>query len=118
MFFCLVIYWGWEGSKYYKEQLITVPSQLLYERFNINGSQHKITNPEIMTNKVIIVGADLDKAYDKDKLEIIKRFFPQSLLVWLPDINIYGNGHMMMLENNSSEIANTLINILDKEIGV
>jgi hypothetical protein len=36
--------------------------------------------------------------------------------VWLPDQNIDGNGHMMMMERNSDQIADFVLDSLDEYI--
>jgi pimeloyl-ACP methyl ester carboxylesterase len=37
--------------------------------------------------------------------------------VWLPDQNIDGNGHMMMMERNSDQIADLVLDWLNEHLG-
>ncbi len=86
---------------------------LTYERLNINGSQLKINNfSKLKDVKVLIVNGTNDADHPREaKMKIINYLNDHKVsaeLLWLGDKGIVGNGHMMMLEKNSDDIANLI----------
>lgn len=94
----------------YRASLIPLPALLLYERQNIQGSQlHLAEDVDLTGAKVMIVTGANDTDHPRAVDEPIARWLAgrgaQAEFVWLADRGIDGNGHMMMLEDNSADIA-------------
>jgi hypothetical protein len=72
-----------------------------------------VSNPEnLLMMPIMIVTGDHDlrhsRAFDAATAALFGAEF-----VWLPDRGIHGNGHMMMIEDNSDEIAAMILGWLD-----
>jgi hypothetical protein len=99
----------------YHSSLVSVPSLVLYERMNIQGSQVKIDVEKLKENNpsiYIFTGdKDISHSYEIDKK--ISNYFLEnkinSTFFWLADFNFTGNGHMLMLQNNSKEILDFIV---------
>jgi thioesterase domain-containing protein len=67
---------------------------------------------------VIIVtgGEDLEhpRYVDEEVANWLSAQGASSQFVWLPDQGIDGNGHMMMMERNSDQIADLILEWLDQ----
>lgn len=99
--------------KEYVASLQAIHPVLTYERLNINGSQLKINNfNKFKKTKVLLVNGTHDTDHPREaKLKIVDFLNFHKIkaeLLWLGDYGIVGNGHMMMLENNSDEIASLI----------
>jgi pimeloyl-ACP methyl ester carboxylesterase len=94
----------------YRMTLQPLAPRLLYERQNIEGSQIRIRDTSQFRGKPILVVTgteDIDHPRDVDG-RIATWLAEQGAKVdywFLGDKGISGNGHMMMLETNSDEIA-------------
>lgn len=94
----------------YFESLVSVPSLIMYERMNIDGSQIKIDIQNLKENSpeiyVFTGDKDISHSYEIDKS--INDYFLEnginSKFFWLADYGFLDNGHMLMLQNNSKEI--------------
>lgn len=99
-----------EAVAAYRNSLTETPPRLAYERSNIEGSQIRVENFDAMTGVPILLvtaEADLDHTRESDQA-IVDFFVGKGLtaeLCYLPEQGINGNGHMMMLEKNSDDIA-------------
>ncbi|MEK7102796.1 MAG: hypothetical protein AAB870_00430, partial [Patescibacteria group bacterium] len=99
----------------YQESLVSVPSELMYERMNINGAQIKVNTVKIKEHnpKIYIFTGDQDISHSHDRDKRINDFFVKngvdSKFFWLADYGFVGNGHMMMLQKNSQEIIDFVI---------
>lgn len=104
----------------YKSSIQSIPPMLIYERFNIKKSQLKIEDVTKYKNiNVLVITGDQDTDHPKEKDQQIVDYFMSNKIntdyYYLGDQNIKGNGHMLMLEKNSSEIADVIYNwILNK----
>lgn len=102
----------------YKDSLICVPSKVLYGRMNINSSQIKVDPVKIREHgtKMFIFTGTEDPAHAREVDGAIDIWFREngikSEFHWLGDEGFIGNGHMLMLEKNSKEIAKHIINII------
>ena len=102
----------------YCARLHPVAPRLLFERQNIDGSQLKITEPEGFQDLpvMIVTGAhDIDhsRAVDGAVADWLRRQGARVDYHFLPDDGIDGNGHMMMQEDNSAEIAALIADWID-----
>lgn len=98
----------------YVPSLHPVPSRLLYQRANINGSALRIEDLSSFSGKRIIVvngtnDIDHPKAFERSMCDWLNGQGARAEHVYLGDRGITGNGHMMMLERNSSAIADLIV---------
>jgi pimeloyl-ACP methyl ester carboxylesterase len=101
----------------YTSSLVPIPPRLLYERRNIRGSQLKIGDFENYRGRRILVltgtaDADHPRALDEGIVTFLNANGAKADYVYLGDRGITGNGHMMMMENNSDAIAALLLSWL------
>ena len=94
----------------YAASLITIPPRLPLERLNVDGSQLKIADFSHYAGKRILVLTgthDLDhpEAVDRPIVDWLNEHGARADFVYLGDRGIVGNGHMMMMESNSDELA-------------
>jgi len=106
----------------YAGMLTHTSSRLLYERQNVRGSQVRVQHPEAFAGKPILVvtgSDDLDhpRALDEGVAEWFAGHGAVTRFVWLPELGIDGNGHMLMMESNSDVVADVVINWLDQVTG-
>ena len=99
----------------YAGHLAGVPPRLLYERQNVGGSQLKIDNPRVFEALPVMVftgefDTDHPKDIDRAIVEWLRDAGASVDFYWLPDHGIPGNGHMLMMEENSDELAELIIN--------
>ena len=94
----------------YVAKLVDVPSQFILERLNVKGSQLHIRVAEPFIDKPILVitGSD-DILHSREVDEKIVHWLAglgaSVEYRYLPDLGVHGNGHMMMVEDNSDELA-------------
>jgi pimeloyl-ACP methyl ester carboxylesterase len=103
----------------YEATLVTIPPRLIYERVNIGNSQLKISDFSNYGGKriAVVIGTDdPDHPIEMDKpiVDWLNQNGAKAELITLGDRGIKGNGHMMMIEVNSDQIAGLLIEWLEK----
>ena len=87
--------------------------RILNERFNIGGRGLSIENPaNVAAIDVLIVTGDCDPRHPRALDEDTARYLGADF-VWLPDRGISGNGHLMMIEDNSDSIAALILTWLE-----
>ena len=107
----------------YKASLLALPPRILVQRRNIHDSQVRLSHPESLKGlrAFIITGtADLDHPRNVDE-DIAIWLNQQGALAhycYLGDLGIVGNGHMLMLEKNSHQIANIMIDWLEAALNL
>jgi pimeloyl-ACP methyl ester carboxylesterase len=89
--------------------------KVINERFNIAGSGLSVRDPSLVADRpILIVTGDSDpkhsRAFDQRTADLFNAEF-----VWLPNRNIYGNGHMLMVDSNSHVVAQLVINWLKEQ---
>lgn len=94
----------------YAASLLALPSALLRQRLNIEGTQARVSRPGCFRDLPILVltgSHDLEHPYETDAAIVawLQQSGARAEFTWLPDRGIVGNGHMLMLERNSAEIA-------------
>ena len=98
----------------YAGHVAGVPPRLLYERQNINNSQLRIEDLAAFRDLPVMVftGSD-DRDHPKDIDQAVVALLAEAGATvefwWLPDRDIDGNGHMLMMEDNSDELADMII---------
>jgi pimeloyl-ACP methyl ester carboxylesterase len=96
----------------------TIAPRLIYERLNIRGAQLKVQRFDNYRGKPILVMTgthDIDhpRALDEGTAEWLKKQGAAAEFVYLGDLGIVGNGHMMMMEDNSDALAGLVIDWLE-----
>jgi pimeloyl-ACP methyl ester carboxylesterase len=87
--------------------------RILNERFNIGGRGLRIDNPANLRGcTILIVTGDRDPRHPREVDEATARYLGAEFW-WLADRGIIGNGHMMMIEDNSDELAASILTWLD-----
>lgn len=109
-----------EGSRFpkasvdsYLRTLISLSPRILYERLNVEGSQLKITDYGHFAGKPVLVligthDVDHSAKIDMPTVEWLNKNGAKAEFLSLSDVGIEGNGHMMMLESNSDEVAKVI----------
>ena len=107
-----------EHLELYRSTLLAVPPRLLIERLNIGGSQVRVSDPRRLTDsRILVVTGTHDQGHSREHDEAIVDWLraqgAHADFCYLGDRGIVGNGHMMMLENNSEQIADVIVDWLD-----
>jgi pimeloyl-ACP methyl ester carboxylesterase len=102
----------------YAASLRPISPKLWLERQNIRGSQLRVSNPRRLAGKPVLVvtgTADLDHSREMDGAIAIwlNENGAKADFCFLADRGIVGNGHMLMLEQNSDEIAVIILDWLE-----
>ena len=88
-------------------------ARILNERFNIGGRGLRIEDPaNLRGHDILIMAGDRDFRHPRAFDEATARFVGAEF-VWLPDRGIEGNGHMLMIEDNSDALAAMILDWLD-----
>ncbi|WP_213807739.1 alpha/beta fold hydrolase [Granulicella sp. dw_53] len=111
-----------EGLVSYTALLTHTGLRLLHERLNVYGSQLRVQDTTCFIGKPVMVvtgGEDLDhpRHVDKAIADWIAEQGASVNFAWLPDYGITGNGHMLMMERNSDQIADVILDWLDARFG-
>ena len=103
----------------FRASLVPIPVRLIYERQNVRNSQIRVNRNGNFEGKRVLI---LTGSHDTDH----PREVDGRLVTWLSeagadvtfqfigDVDIEGNGHMLMLEENSDQLANRVLLWLDK----
>ncbi|WP_158792037.1 alpha/beta fold hydrolase [Granulicella sp. L60] len=95
--------------------------RLLYERLNVRCSQVRVENTDLLAKMPVMVltgSEDLEHPLHVDKhlTEWLVSCGALGDFVWLADKGISGNGHMLMMEENSDATAALILEWLDRNI--
>lgn len=97
-----------EAIDAYAQSIVPESARILNERFNIGGGGLRLTQPAIVGERpILIITGEHDLRHPKSVDAALASYLGADC-VWLPDVGISGNGHMLMIENNSHEIAGLL----------
>jgi pimeloyl-ACP methyl ester carboxylesterase len=101
----------------YAASLHAIAPKLWLERQNIRGNQLRVVDPRKLTDKQVLVitgTEDLDHSREVDGAIVtwLKEQGATADFCFLADRGIVGNGHMLMLEQNSDEIADVILDWL------
>lgn len=97
----------------YAASLTPTAARLLYERQNTLGTQVRVSDTTWLAGKPVLVvtgEADLDhpRAVDAEVVDWLRAQGAACDFIWLADQGISGNGHMLMMEENSDQIADLI----------
>lgn len=99
----------------YARSIVPESATVLNERFHIGGKGLAIAGTEAITDRpVLVVTGELDPRHPKAVDAEVAAFLGAEHL-WLPQAGVLGNGHMLMLETNSDEIAELISAWLAKQ---
>ena len=98
----------------YAGHVAAVPPRLLCERQNIGGSQLTIDNLSAFDGLPVMVftgsdDTDHPKDIDGAVVDWLIAAGAKAEYWWLPDRGVDGNGHMLMMEENSDELVDMII---------
>jgi pimeloyl-ACP methyl ester carboxylesterase len=94
-----------DAFEIYAKSIVPESAAVLNERFHIGGKGLQIANPEVVSDRpILIVTGELDLRHPRATDAQVADFFKAEHL-WLPQVGVVGNGHMLMLETNSDDIA-------------
>jgi pimeloyl-ACP methyl ester carboxylesterase len=97
----------------YCSSIVPESPRILNERFNIGGRGLKIGDPKNLRGKpILIVTGECDPRHPRAVDERTAAYLGAEF-VWLPDRGINGNGHMMMIEDNSDDLVAIILAWLD-----
>ena len=107
----------------YTAMLQPVAPRLIYQRQNVEGSQIKVSDTSGFRGKpVLIVTGEHDIDHSREVDGAVAEWLAEAgadiEFHYLADHGIGGNGHIMMVEDNSDEIANLIADWLDRTLGV
>jgi pimeloyl-ACP methyl ester carboxylesterase len=102
----------------YAASLRPIAPNILLERQNVHGRQIRVSDPRKLAGKRILVitgTEDLDhpRATDGAIVAWLNEHGAKADFCFLADRGIVGNGHMLMLEQNSDEIAGIILDWLE-----
>lgn len=105
----------------YAASLLAIQGRLLCQRQNIRGSQVRVQDTRRLAGKRILVltgTEDLDhpRATDEGIATWLTGCGAEADYLYLGDRGIVGNGHMLMLEQNSDDIAAIIIDWLARAV--
>ncbi|MCW5772236.1 MAG: alpha/beta fold hydrolase [Rhodospirillaceae bacterium] len=110
-----------EGGRFARAGVATMAAamdllapQMIWQRLNIHGSQLKVARFDHYRGKpiLVVVGShDIDhpRALDEATADWARANGAAVDFWYLPEFGIVGNGHMMMMEDNSDEIAGLIL---------
>jgi len=106
----------------YHASLRAIAPKLLYQRQNVEGSQIKVDDTASFSGKPILIVTgehDIDHPRDEDgrTADWLRQQGAKVDYRFLADEGIGGNGHMMMLESNSDQIAGLIAEWLANTVG-
>ena len=98
----------------YADSMIPIPWGLIHQRWNYGDSQIKVEHPERLAGFPVFMmtgSHDLEhtRAMDGAVAEWLTAQGAETEFLFLSDIGIEGNGHMLMLEENSDELADIIL---------
>lgn len=98
----------------YAGHVAGLPPRLIYERQNIHGAQIRVRDPSVLAGLPIMVmtgsdDTDHPKDVDGAVVDWLREAGAAVEFWWLPDHGVEGNGHMIMMEDNSDMLADMII---------
>jgi pimeloyl-ACP methyl ester carboxylesterase len=103
----------------YAASLVAMPPRLILERANLGGSQLKVDNFASFPGKRVLVMTGTDDIdhpirIDRPIADWLNDNGANADYVYLGDRDIRGNGHMMMLEENSDQLARFIVSWIEE----
>jgi pimeloyl-ACP methyl ester carboxylesterase len=95
-----------------------IPARLLLERRNVAGSQLRVVDFSKFRGKPVLVLTGTNdlghaRAVDEPIADWLNANGAEADFIYLGDLGITGNGHMLMLERNSDALAQLIIDWIE-----
>ncbi len=101
------------GFEAYAKSIVAESPTVLNERFNIGRGGIMLAEPDVVAKRpILIVTGDSDPRHAREVDRKLADYLKGQHL-WLADRGSQGNGHMLMLEENSDEIASLIADWLN-----
>jgi pimeloyl-ACP methyl ester carboxylesterase len=101
-----------EAFEAYARSIGPESPRILNERFNIGDAGLYLAHPERLAGlPMLVLTGERDPRHPKE-LDGALAAFLSADFVWLPDVGITGNGHMLMMEDNHEQLAGRVSNWL------
>src|SRR6266446_4594765 len=102
----------------YAAALNPIPARLLLERRNVAGSQLRVVDFSKFRGKPVLVLTGTNdlghaRAVDEPIADWLNANGAEADFIYLGDLGITGNGHMLMLERNSDALAQLIIDWIE-----
>ena len=102
----------------YAAALNPIPARLLLERRNVAGSQLRVVDFSKFRGKPVLVLTGTNdlghaRAVDEPIVDWLNANGAEADFIYLGDLGITGNGHMLMLERNSDALAQLIIDWIE-----
>jgi len=94
-----------EALDRYARSIVGESPRILNERFHIGGAGLMVQNPAVIGQRpILIMTGEQDPRHPRKTDEALARYLGGDFC-FLPDLGITGNGHMLMLDDNSDDLA-------------
>lgn len=105
----------------YLRSLTPANARLVAERQNVFGTQVRVREPRGLAGKPVVVvtgthDTDHSRTVDAEIVTWLKASGVNASHMWLGDLSIVGNGHMLMLESNSDEVCNAVLDWIGQKL--
>jgi pimeloyl-ACP methyl ester carboxylesterase len=102
----------------YAAALNPIPARLLLERRNVAGSQLRVVDFSKFRGKPVLVLTGTNdlghaRAVDEPIADWLNANGAEADFIYLGDVGLTGNGHMLMLERNSDALAQLIIDWIE-----
>jgi pimeloyl-ACP methyl ester carboxylesterase len=99
----------------YRRSIVPESARVLNERFNIGGRGLRIGDPQALRKlDILIMTGDHDPRHPRALDQATADYLGAEFL-WLPDLDIHGNGHLLMIEDNSDSLAELTVAWLERK---
>ncbi len=99
----------------YAMTLVPESPIVLNERFNIGGKGLALHDPaRVAARPILVITGEHDARHPRQVDQALATYLNADF-IWLPDLDIRENGHMLMIEDNSQEIAQVLFDWLHRQ---
>lgn len=97
----------------YSASIVAESPNILNERFNIGGRGLAVTDAALVAQRpILVMTGEHDLRHPKEVDQGVARYFKADF-DWLPARGVLGNGHMLMVEDNSQALADDIAQWLD-----
>lgn len=102
----------------YAASLQPIAPRLLYERLNVRGSQLRLQDSSGFRDKPVLVvtgshDTDHPREVDEATVQWLRSAGARVDFLFLPDLGVEGNGHMLMLEDNAEAVCDRILAWID-----
>jgi pimeloyl-ACP methyl ester carboxylesterase len=100
----------------YASSIVAESPRILNERFNIGGHGLRITDPVLIGRRpILVMTGEHDARHPREVDQAVAEHFGAEF-DWLPARGVRGNGHMLMAEDNSEQLATDVVHWLSARL--